>query len=66
MPKIVDINFFHIWNPSFLGKFSIFTFLDGGNREFIQNIVVGGGQEILEAGREGDDGHTFAMFWAYD
>jgi len=21
MTKIIDINFFHIWNPSFLGKF---------------------------------------------
>jgi hypothetical protein len=51
MPKIVDINFFHIWNPSFLGKFSIFTFLDGGNREFIQNIVVGGTGDIRSGQR---------------
>ncbi len=47
MTKTIEINFFHIWNPSFWVSFSIFTFLDGGDREFIQkivNVVAGTGE----------------------
>jgi hypothetical protein len=39
--KIIDINFFTIGNPSSRSTLSIFTFLDGEKRNFIQIVEIG-------------------------